>query len=309
MIHRRKFLQQTLAASSLLMLQNSPLQLFAKQSAEDELIKISILHTNDWHSRIEPFPMDGSKWQGAGGAARRATLINQFRLAEKNILLLDAGDVFQGTPYFNFFHGELEFKLMNYMGYDACTFGNHDFDGGLENLAKQLPKATFPFLNANYNFENTILKNACKPYKIFIKEGIKIGVFGVGIELNGLVPDALFGNTIYTEPISVANDTAKHLKQVEKCDLIICLSHLGYKYADSKVSDIVLAKNTKYIDAIIGGHTHTFLDIPDVQKNIDGQNVLINQVGWAGLNLGKIDFYFSKQKHKQSVKTNTVIIN
>jgi 5'-nucleotidase len=308
MLHRRKFIQQTLATSALLMLQNSPLQLLANNTNQDELIKISILHTNDWHSRIEPFPMDGSKWQGAGGAARRVTLIKQLRLAEKNVLLLDAGDVFQGTPYFNFFHGELEFKLMNYMGYDACTLGNHDFDAGLENLAQQLPQATFPFLNANYNFDNTILKGACKPFKIFIKEGIKIGVFGIGIELNGLVPEALSGNTIYNEPINISNETAKYLKLVEKCDLILCLSHLGYKYADKKVSDIVLAQNSKYIDAIIGGHTHTFLDVPDIQKNLIGQDVLINQVGWAGLNLGKIDFYFSKQRTKDVVKSNTVII-
>jgi 5'-nucleotidase len=310
MISRRKFLHQSIATSSILLLQNSPLSVFADDGYDDEEedIKITILHTNDWHSRIEPFAMDGSRWQGAGGAARRATLIKQLRLAEKNILLLDAGDIFQGTPYFNFFHGELEYKLMSYMGYDACTLGNHDFDAGLIGIYNQLPKANFPFLIANYDFGNTILRNAFQPYKIFNKQGIKIGVFGIGIELNSLVPDALYGNTIYREPIAVANETAKHLKKNEKCDLIICLSHLGYKYNDIKTSDITLAKNSKDIDLIIGGHTHTFLDAPDVQKNLDGKDVLINQVGWAGLNLGKIDFYFSNRKIKNNVKSNTVII-
>ncbi len=305
---RRNFLKTSTLASGLLFLNQFPFEALAKEE-EENLVKITILHTNDWHSRIEPFPMDGSKWQGAGGAARRASLIADIRRTEKNVLLLDAGDVFQGTPYFNFYHGELEFKLMSYMGYDACTLGNHDFDAGLEGLAKQLPKANFPFLIANYDFENTILKNAFQPYKIFEKEKIKIGVFGIGIELQGLVPDAMYGNTRYLEPLQIANDTAKHLRKNEKCDLVICLSHLGYKYADNKVSDIVFANNSRNIDLIIGGHTHTFLDLPDVQKNLDGKDVMINQVGWAGLNLGKIDFYFSKKSLKTGVNAQTVIIN
>ena len=304
---RRQFLKSTAAASGLLVLNQFPFEAFANE-AEEKLIKISILHTNDWHSRIEPFPMDGSKWQGSGGASRRAWLINEFRKTEKNLLLLDAGDVFQGTPYFNFYHGELEYKLMSHMGYDACTLGNHDFDGGLETLEKQMPKANFPFLIANYDFENTILKGAFQPYKVFEKEKIKIGVFGIGIELQGLVPDALYGNARYNEPIQIANDTAKHLRRNEKCDLVICLSHLGYKYNDKKVSDVFLAKNSRNIDLIIGGHTHTFLDFPDVQKNLDDKDVMINQVGWAGINLGKIDFYFSKNRHKHSVNAQTVFI-
>ncbi len=305
---RRNFLKTTSLASGLLLLNQFPFETFAK-SEEEDLTKITILHTNDWHSRIEPFPMDGSKWQGSGGAARRASLIADIRKTEKNVLLLDAGDVFQGTPYFNFYHGELEFKLMSYMGYDACTLGNHDFDAGLEGLSKQLPKASFPFLVANYDFQNTILKDAFQPYKVFEKEKIRIGVFGIGIELQGLVPDAMYGNTRYLEPLQIAYDTAKHLRKNEKCDLVICLSHLGYKYADSKVSDIVFAKNSRNIDLIIGGHTHTFLDLPDVQKNLDGKDVMINQVGWAGLNLGKIDFYFSRKRLKTGVNAQTVIIN
>jgi 5'-nucleotidase len=224
-------------------------------------------------------------------------------------LLLDAGDVFQGTPYFNYYHGELEFKLMSYMGYDAATLGNHDFDAGLEGLYKQLPNATFPFLTANYDFSQTMLKQAFAPYKIFIKEGVKIGVFAVNIELQGLVPDANYGLTKYQEPVQIALETATYLKQQAHCDLIICLSHLGYKYDDQKVSDVVLAKNTRHIDLIIGGHTHTFMETPDVQKNLDQEDVWINQVGWAGINIGRIDFYLTKSKVKNKMKAHTVIVS
>ena len=120
--------------------------------------------------------------------AQRAGLINSIREKEDHVLLLDAGDIFQGTPYFNFYGGELEFKLMSTMKYDAATLGNHDFDNGLIGLKKQLPFAKFPFLIANYDFSKTILKDKFNPYKIFNKGGIKIGVFGIGIELEGLVP-------------------------------------------------------------------------------------------------------------------------
>ncbi len=306
-ITRRKFLLTSSTAFALAAAGQFPLEAFGDEQTEN-LIKITVLHTNDWHSRIEPFPMDGSKYQGTGGAAHRAALIKQIRLEEKNVLLLDAGDIFQGTPYFNYYHGELEFKLMSYMGYDAATLGNHDFDAGISGLAKQLPIAKFPFLTANYDFSQTALANAFQPYKIFVKEGVKIGVFAVNIELQGLVPDALYGKTLYQEPVAIANSTATHLKHKEKCDLIICLSHLGYKYDDTKVSDVVLAKNTRYINLIIGGHTHTFMDTPDVQKDLDGKEVWINQVGWAGINLGKIDFYFTKNKIKNKLNYQTVIV-
>lgn len=271
---------------------------FEAFSASEKLKKLCILHTNDWHSRIEPFPMDGSKYQGAGGAARRATFIKQMRLAERNLLVLDDGDIFQGTPYFNYFHGELEFKIMSRMGYDCATLGNHDFDAGLDGLLKQLPNANFSFVNANYDFSNTILKDAFYPYKIFHKQGIKVGVFGLGINPDGLIPENLIGQMKYNDPIQKALDVATHLKMKEKCNLIVCLSHLGYKYDNDKVSDIVLAHNSRYIDLIVGGHTHTFLDTPDFQKNLDNQEVIINQVGWAGINVGKIDFYFSISNKK-----------
>jgi 5'-nucleotidase len=260
--------------------------------AKNKDVKLTILHTNDMHSHIHPFTSGRNK--GLGGMAQRAALIKQIREKEEHVLLLDAGDVFQGTPYFNFYGGELEFKLMSEMKYDAATLGNHDFDNGVEGLQKQLPHATFPFLIANYDFSDTILKDAFKPYKIFRKGDLKIGVFGIGIELDGLVPKKLYQNTVYQDPITTANHYATFLKKNQKCDLVICLSHLGFKYKSNKLSDMKFAQQTHDIDLIIGGHTHTFLKKPVNQLNLDKKKVLINQVGWAGINIGKIDFYFSQ---------------
>ena len=255
--------------------------------------KIIILHTNDVHSHIEPFPSNDPKYPNMGGAAKRAALIDKIRTEEKNVLLLDAGDIFQGTPYFNMYGGELEFKLMSLMKYDAATIGNHDFDNGIEGLNKMLPHANFPFVNANYDFTNTILNGKIAPYKIIEKDKVKIGIFGVGVELAGLVDKKLYAETHYNNPIIAANNTAEHLKYNEKCHLIICLSHLGYAYKSNKVSDNILAKETKNIDLIIGGHTHTFLEEPTKVKNKANKVTLINQVGWAGLYLGRIDFYIN----------------
>ncbi|MBC7382537.1 MAG: metallophosphatase [Bacteroidia bacterium] len=285
---RRDFLKQTLSLSVFGMLANSPMRVLAKALPK----KLTILHTNDWHSRIEPFPAIDKNYGGMGGAEVRAAVIKNIREKEGEILLLDAGDIFQGTPYFNFYGGELEFKLMTEMGYDCATLGNHDFDNGLDGFNKQLPHAGFSFVNANYDFSKTLLKDKILPYKIFKKKGLKIGVFGIGIELKGLVPDKLFGNTIYNDPVMIANQIALILKRDKKCDLVICLSHLGYKYNSSKVSDEVLASQTQNIDLIIGGHTHTFLPEPVIFKNLVNKNVIVNQVGWAGLQLGRIDFTF-----------------
>ena len=153
------------------------------------------------HSHIDPFPADHPRNANMGGAARRAALIESIRKEEENVLLLDAGDIFQGTPYFNYYGGELEFKLMSMMQYDLATMGNHDFDMGTENIVKQLPHASFPFINCNYNFSDTELVGKILPYKIFNKGGLKIGVFGIGVELEGLVPNHLFTNVKYNNPI------------------------------------------------------------------------------------------------------------
>ena len=260
--------------------------------------KITILHTNDVHSHIEPFPKDHSKFPNMGGFERRSTLINNIRLKNPNTLLLDAGDVFQGTPYFNFYGGELEFKLMSMLKYDAMTIGNHDFDNGIDGLNSQLPKASFDIISSNYDFSNTILENKIKRTKTYILDEVKIGVFGLGIELKGLVSDELYKETKYLDPVEISNDITNYLKNEEKCDLIICLSHLGFKYKKNKISDFILAQKTKDIDLIIGGHTHTFMDKPTITKNKIGNDVIINQVGCFGVYLGKIDFYLDTNKIK-----------
>ena len=261
---------------------------------------ITILHTNDVHSHVEPFSKDHSEFPNKGGFERRATLISEIRRQNPNTLLFDAGDIFQGTPYFNFYGGEIEFKLMSMLGYDAITIGNHDFDNGMDGLDKQLPNAKFDIISSNYDFKNTILESKVSDYKIYNKSGIKIGVFGLGIELEGLVSKDLYKETKYLDPIDIANETAKKLKETENCDIVICLSHIGYKYEKfpNKVSDLNLAKSTKNIDLIIGGHTHTFMNKPVVVKNNVGNDVLINQVGCFGLYLGRIDFSFDSDNNK-----------
>ncbi len=286
---RRDFIKKTIYLVGFGALANSPLRIMAKEPEKTTLL---VLHTNDWHSRIEPFPEIDKQNGGMGGAAYRAALIKSIREREGEVLLLDSGDIFQGTPYFNFYGGELEYKLMSAMGYDCATLGNHDFDNGIEGIISQLPNARFQFVNANYDFKNTALENVVKPYSIFKKKGLKIGVFGVGIELYGLVPEKLYGKIIYNDPIASANHIAAHLKLVEKCDVIICLSHLGYKYNNNKVSDLVFAEKTEHIDLILGGHTHTFLNEPVQVKNLINKNVMVNQVGWAGLRLGAIRISF-----------------
>jgi 5'-nucleotidase len=293
---RRKFIKTgSLAATTMALSAYS----FDALAAGD-LFKLTILHTNDVHSRIEPFPMDGSRNQGLGGTARRAALLKKIRAEEDNVILLDAGDIFQGTPYFNLFGGELEMKLMSDMNYDAATMGNHDFDNTIEGFYKQLPHAKFPILVSNYDFGNTVMHQSTLPYKVFNKKGLKVGVFGLGIELAGLVDPKNYKETRYLDPIKKGNEIAALLKNDLKCDLVICLSHLGYKYDGGKVSDQILAKSTRNIDLIIGGHTHTFMNEPEDIKNLDGQITTVNQVGFAGINLGRVDYYFEKYSGKKT---------
>ena len=274
--------------------------------ADNEIKKITILHTNDMHSRIEPF--SSGSYKGFGGMAQRSSIIKEIRKKEKNVLLFDGGDIFQGTPYFNYFGGELEFKLMSEMKYDAAVLGNHDFDNGINGLKKQLRHANFPFLISNYDFKKTILKDQFKPYKIFIKDNIKVGVFGLGIELEGLVPKELYKETIYLDPIKKSKFYSNKLKNELGCDLVICLSHLGLQYENNKISDLTLAKKSKFIDLIIGGHTHTFLKKPKIITNAINKKVIINQVGWGGINIGKIDFIFKQNKTIFNVKRSSIFV-
>jgi len=292
---RRNFLQNTGIVTAGLTLGGLSLQSFNS----DDRTKITILHTNDTHSHIDPFAANHPKYANQGGISRRATLIKSIRKENPHTLLLDAGDIFQGTPYFNFYGGELEFKLMSMLKYDCATLGNHDFDNGVDGFYKQLPHAKFDFVSSNYDFKNTVLDTLVKPYKTFIKDGIKIGVFGLGVELDGLVLKQLYKETKYNDPIEITQQITNTLKDEEQCDLIICLSHLGYEYKGdtTKISDLKLAATTKNIDLIVGGHTHTFLDKPTVVKNKEGKDVLVNQVGKYGINLGRVDFYFDSVKN------------
>ena len=259
--------------------------------------KITILHTNDVHSHIDPFPSNDPLNPNGGGVIARAKIINKFRKENPNTLMFDAGDIFQGTPYFNFFGGEIELKLMSKLGYNASTLGNHEFDNGIKKLSESLKYANFSFINSNYNLKNTPLENKVKKYEIYTIDEIKVGVFGLGISLNGLVEKNLYNGLEYLDPIEITNDITYELKKDHKCDIVICLSHLGFKYDQRKeeMCDLILAKKTKNIDLIIGGHTHTFMKKPVEVTNLVGEKVLINQVGCFGINIGKIDFYLSNE--------------
>ena len=303
---RRNFIQRASAGTAMMTMGGLGLQSF---STPLKTTKITILHTNDVHSHIDAFGPNDGRNANKGGVARRASLIDAIRRENPNTLLLDAGDIFQGTPYFNYYGGELEFKLMSKLKYDAATIGNHDFDNGIDGLYAQLEHAKFSFISSNYDFSNTVMNTHTMPYKVFRKEGINIGVFGLGIELKGLVSPDLYKETKYLDPVETSQEVTRILKKDEKCDIIICLSHLGYHYKNNpdKISDLKLAALTKDIDLIIGGHTHTFLPKPTVVKNMDGKNMLVNQVGCYGINLGRIDFYFDSDRNKTADGTSIIV--
>jgi 5'-nucleotidase len=262
----------------------------------EDFVRITLLHTNDTHSRIDPFPMDGGKYQGLGGIARRQALIERIRQEEQHVLLLDAGDFFQGTPYFNMFDGEVEIRAMNELKYDVVVPGNHDFDKGAENLAKQMQQAQFQMVATNYGLKDHPLRDVALPHVVLNKGGIRIGIVGAGIHLKGLVTARLYGDLQFLDTIKTVDEQARILKGDHHCDFVICLSHLGYTYADGSLSDRVLAGASTAIDAIIGGHTHTFLDEPVIVSNKISKPVVINQAGWGGIQLGRLDFTFERNK-------------
>ena len=292
---RRKFISNAAASSALVGLGGLSLGSCQQKGSKH----ITILHTNDVHSHIDTFPKDHSSFPNLGGLARRAALVDRIRKENSNTLLFDAGDIFQGTPYFNFYGGELEFKLMSMLKYDAATIGNHDFDNGLNGLFAQLPHAKFELLSANYDFSNTLMNGHTKSYKTYLLDGLKVGVYGIGIKLDGLVTKRLFKETVYLDPFEIALDTERILKEDEKCDLIICLSHLGYEYKSeaNRPDDLTLAAKTNFTDLIIGGHTHTFLEKPVLVKNNKDKDTLVNQVGCFGINVGRVDFYFDSTQN------------
>ncbi len=251
--------------------------------------KLVILHTNDTHSQVEPIESSD-----LGGYARRLGVINKIRSEEKNVLLFDAGDFLQGTPYFNFYNGRVEATAMKMMGYDAMALGNHEFDNGMDSLAAVLTEINLPIINTNYNFQQTPLKSFVKPYKVIKKGGLRIGVLGVGVNLNGLAFQKNFAGLTLNDPIQSALLISDYLKNTLKCDLVVCLSHLGVNSGDSTPTDYDLASATKHIDVIIGGHSHELL-VNEMAKNADGKDVIIAQVGKSGLNLGRIDLTFESR--------------
>lgn len=295
---RRDFIFKVAAASAFLPLQSYGFDKLSNPKHK----KITILHTNDTHSHIESFPKEHAKYPAQGGVARRATFFQQKLKENPNTLILDAGDMFQGTPYFNYYKGEIEIKTMNMLGYQAGTIGNHEFDRGIENLATQIKKAHFDILSANYDFRNTPMEGLTKEYKTMYVDGIKVGIFGLGVVLEGLVNRSDYKETQWIHPIEKAQDMVRILKEDERAQLIICLSHLGYKYDDGSqmISDLELAQKTAGIDLIIGGHTHTFLEKPTPVTNLLGTTTLVNQVGCYGVRVGQIDFYFDEWNHLTS---------
>lgn len=253
---------------------------------------ITIIHTNDTHSQIDPFPQSDRLYPNQGGVARRATLVKRVRHENSHALLVDAGDAFQGTPYFNFYKGEVEYKAMSAIGYDVGTLGNHEFDNGVNALAAAMKFANFDFVSTNYDVRDTPLAARVKPYVVRELAGVGIGIFGLGISPVGLITPENFRGITFHDPVSISRDTVKVLRETEKCDLVICLSHLGYykEPRNGEIGDTQVAAQVDGIDFIASGHTHTFMDRPVVQKQPSGNETIIFQVGKSGIYLGRVDF-------------------
>lgn len=249
---------------------------------------VVILHTNDTHSRIEPIPATDKVDPNKGGVLRRLNYVNEIRAENKNVLLIDAGDFLQGTPYFNLFKGVVETEAMNLMKYDVATLGNHEFDYGMEVLEKVVKKAKFPIVCSNYDFSQTAIAHIIKPYLIVEKDEIKIGIIGLGVDPDGLVATDNYKGMIYLPPLETANNLAKQLKNERQCHLIICVSHMGYQ------SDLEFAEKTRNIDIVIGGHSHTYMEKPTIVKNADNQDVTVFQTVGRGAFVGRIDVNFEK---------------
>jgi 5'-nucleotidase len=279
---RRQFLRNSALLAGALMLPGSLLSAARRK-------RIVILHTNDFHSRLEPFAANHPKYPGQGGIEKLKTMIDEAAKDADDFLLLDCGDVFQGTAYFNTFGGVPEFEWMNRAGYTASTLGNHDFDMGIDHLAMMIEKyAKFTFVNCNYDLSNSPLKSLVKPYITTKKAGVKIGITGVGIQPEGLIPDHLCKGVVYRDPIHHVQKTVDLLRNKHHCQIVIVLSHLGYQYPTAQIDDCKLAAATQGINFIFGGHTHSFLESPVTIKNSAGKDVTVNQAGWAGLRLGKV---------------------
>lgn len=304
MITRRGFLASSAAFGTTLLVR--PAETFTNPAslalAEPLLAQrrgetlITFLHTNDTHSQIDPVPPNDRLYPGKGGVARRATLVKRIRRQNPNTLLIDAGDVFQGTPYFNFYRGEVEYKAMSAIGYDAGTLGNHEFDNGVEALAAALKFADFDLVSANYDVRGTALESKVKRYVIRRLGGVRVGLFGLGISPVGLITPANFKGVTYQDPVTAAREVVSILREKERCTLVVGMSHLGY-YPEPKpgeVGDSQVASQVDGIDFIASGHNHSFMEMPVSVKQPSGKETLIFQVGKSGIFLGRVDFRVSR---------------
>ncbi|PYS47000.1 MAG: metallophosphatase [Acidobacteria bacterium] len=308
MTTRRKFLSASIAGGASLALAPQILSssfltdsfsAFAApllEPGKDETL-VTILHTNDVHSQIDPLPANDRN-AGKGGVARRATLVKRIRAENPNTLLIDAGDAFQGTPYFNFYKGEVEYKSMSAIGYDVGTLGNHDFDNGVDGLAAAMKFANFDFVSTNYDVRGTAIESRVKPYVVRELAGVRIGVFGLGISPTGLITPENFKGITYHDPVKVSRGAVRVLRENERCAMVICASHLGY-YPNPKgneIGDTQVAAQVDGIDFIASGHTHTFMQQPVVTKTPSGGETIIFQVGKSGIYLGRVDFTVKQNK-------------
>lgn len=262
--------------------------------AQKKAITLEICHTSDTHSRIEPLdPHANDRHAGEGGYARRYAFLQERRQENPDLLVFDCGDISQGTPYYNLFQGELEIKLMNLLGYDAMTIGNHEFDFGLDNMARLFKLAEFPIVCANYDCRGTVLEGLVKPYVVIKRKKVRIGVFGIAPALAGLVQASKCEGITYLDPVKSASRVIDELKHKEKCDVIICLSHLGIK---KDMGDELLARGTKELDLILGGHTHTFMKSPRILKNQEGKDIPVFHCGRQGVQVSHTTLTLRKKK-------------
>ena len=267
-----------------------PVFLFAQEKS------LVILHLNDTHSRIEPMPSNSAQSPDKGGVVRWDSYIHKVRKEAKNVLVFNSGDMVQGTSYFTLFEGEVEIAVANRIKVDASCLGNHEFDNGLDFLAKMIRHAKYPYLTTNLDFTGTPVDGLTKKYHIIKRKGLKIGVIGVTINPDGLVAKKNCEGVVYLDPIESANQMAAFLKEEQKCDMVICLSHLGYYPNEDRMGDITLAKKSLNIDIILGGHTHIAFQEPDRQTNLSGQEVIINQAGEFGITIGRLNIDLEKKK-------------
>ena len=254
-----------------------------------------ILHTNDTHSTVMPLNKNLADTMLAdrGGFLRRAAMINEERAKNPDLLLFDSGDFSQGSSYYTMFQGDVEVGLMNQMGYDAATIGNHEFDFGLDNMIRLFKMCKFPIICSNYDFGDTELKDIVKPYTVIKRNGVKIGVFALCPKLDGLVFTKNYEPLVYLDPVTVAQQMVDQLKQKEKVDVVICISHLGWTKKD--FTDDKLIQGTRGIDLVLGGHSHTYLQQLEYVNDLDGHAVPVDQNGKHGAFVGRLVLTLDKK--------------